>query len=251
MTTEDVLLNQDIIKKEVREYVVEEEEEDEEQQVEKKRIYWIPLESNPDVLNHIIRNNGVDPDWSFVDFLGFDEESLSEIPKQVSAIIFLFPETPKYLEFREKEESYLKIHEQNISPNIMHFKQTIGNACGMMALIHCLAHNSHLLQPGLFSRIVEETKGMSPSERAEYLETCEELAKVHDDAARFGQSSVPELGMDPGHHYIAFVEVDNHLYELDGSFPINHGKCTNFVQVSILYAVDYVFIKQIFRILLK
>lgn len=49
MTTEDVLLNQDIIKKEVREYVVEEEEEDEEQQVEKKRIYWIPLESNPDV----------------------------------------------------------------------------------------------------------------------------------------------------------------------------------------------------------
>lgn len=50
MTTEDILLNQDVIKKEVYEYVPEEEEEDEEQQQpEKKRIYWIPLESNPDV----------------------------------------------------------------------------------------------------------------------------------------------------------------------------------------------------------
>lgn len=116
----------------------------------------------------------------------------------------------------------------------MHFKQTIGNACGMMALIHCLAHNSHLLGPGLFSQIVEDTKGMSPSERAEYLEKCEELAKVHDEAARsFGQSEVPELGVNPAHHFIAFAEVDDHLYELDGTFPINHGKCTNFVQVNI------------------
>lgn len=47
MSTEEVLINEDVITKE---YVPEEEEEDEEiQQSEKKRIYWIPLESNPDV----------------------------------------------------------------------------------------------------------------------------------------------------------------------------------------------------------
>lgn len=156
-------------------------------------------------------------------------------------MVFLFPGTPNYFAFREKEEAHLKIHEQNISPNIMHFKQTIRHACGMIALLHCLAHNNHLLQPGVFSKIVEETKDMSPSERGEYLETCQELAKIHDDAARHGQSTIPAPEDDVPGHFIAFVEVDDHLYELDGSFPINHGKCTDFVQVSKIIKRDIEF----------
>lgn len=214
-----------------------EEDMDEEQQLQSKKakIQWIPLESNPDVLNSIIHNNGVDPNWSFTDVLGFDDESLSLIPKPVVAMIFLFPGTQNYFSFREKEEAHLKIHEQNISPNIMHIKQTISHACGMIALLHCLAHNSHLFTStgSIFSKIVEETSGMSPLERGEYLETCQELAKIHDDAARHGQSRVPAPEDNVPNHFIAFVQVDGHLYELDGSFPINHGKCIDFVQESV------------------
>lgn len=77
--------------------------------------------------------------------VGFDAESLAMIPQPVAAIIFLFPITDAYEEFREKEETHLKVHEQNISSNLIYYKQTISNACGMMALLHSIANNNHLV----------------------------------------------------------------------------------------------------------
>lgn len=170
---------------------------------------------------------------------GFDEESLALLPHPVSAIIFLFPDTYNYEQFREKEEAHLKIHEQNISPNLMYFKQTISNACGMMALLHSLSNNAHLVGPGLFSKIIDDTCNMSPEERGEYLETCRELAEIHDYGAHHGQSKTPLLQDNVTNHFICFVNVDDHLYELGtGAFPINHGKSTDFVQVIFLVYQD-------------
>ncbi|KAG2202142.1 hypothetical protein INT47_008114 [Mucor saturninus] len=219
MTKENTLLNEDIQPS---------------QQLKESKPIWIPIESNPDVLNKIIHENGVDPTWSFIDILGFDEESIAELPNQVAAIIFLFADTENYLQFRDREDAHLKIHEQSISPNLMYFKQTITHACGMMALLHSLANNAHLVGPGLFSKIIEDTSNMSPEERGEYLETCQELAKIHDSAARQGQSKIPSQDSII-HHFVCFVNVDDHLYELDGSrvFPINHGKSTNFVKDAV------------------
>ncbi|KAI8047755.1 hypothetical protein BDF21DRAFT_433884 [Thamnidium elegans] len=223
MTKEEVIMQEQDINEDINE---------EQQQVKQPKLRWLPLESNPDVLNKIIHENGVDSEWSFTDVLGFDNESLSLIPKPVAAIIFLFPGTKTHKDFLEKEESHLKIHEQNISPNLMYFKQTISNACGMMALLHSLANNDHLVGPGLFSKIIEDTRNMSPDERGEYLESCKELAELHDYGARHGQSATPALEDLFTNHFICFVQVDEHLYELDGSraFPINHGKSVDFVQ---------------------
>lgn len=169
-------------------------------------------------------------------YVGLDEKSISLIPKPAAAIIFLFPGTANYEAFREKEEAHLKIHEQNISPNLMYFKQYIGNACGMMALLHAVSNNDHLVGPGLFKKIIEETRTMSPEERGEYLETCQELAAIHDYSARHGQSKTPEMDDACNNHFICYVTVDDHLYELDGgrAFPINHGKSTDFIQVCCL-----------------
>lgn len=152
----------------------------------------------------------------------------------MGAIIFLYPDTYNYHQFRDQEEAHLKIHEQNISPNLIYFKQTISNACGMIALLHSLSNNAHLVGPGLFAKIIDDTCNMSPDERGEYLETCQELAEIHDFGARQGQTHTPSLQDIITNHFICFVNVDNHLYELDGTraFPINHGKSTNFVKVS-------------------
>jgi ubiquitin carboxyl-terminal hydrolase L3 len=63
------------------------------------------------------------------------------IPTPVEAIIFLFPITEAYEKFKDEEEAHLTKCEQSISPNVVFFKQTIANACGMIALLHSVASN--------------------------------------------------------------------------------------------------------------
>lgn len=70
---------------------------------------------------------------------GFDPELLAMIPRPVQAMIFLFPITEAYEKFKDEEEAHLLKCEQSISPDVVFFKQTISNACGMMALLHSVA----------------------------------------------------------------------------------------------------------------
>jgi ubiquitin carboxyl-terminal hydrolase L3 len=72
---------------------------------------------------------------------GFDPELLAMIPQPVQAIIFLFPITDIYEKFKDEEEAHLIKCEQAISPDVIFFKQTISNACGMMAILHSIASN--------------------------------------------------------------------------------------------------------------
>lgn len=86
----------------------------------------------------------------------------------------------------------------------------------------------------MFSEIIEKAKTMSIDERVELLENSDELAAVHAAAASHGQTAPPDQADPIDLHFICFVEVDQHLYELDGrkAFPINHGKCEHLVEVS-------------------
>ncbi|OAD76408.1 hypothetical protein PHYBLDRAFT_158308 [Phycomyces blakesleeanus NRRL 1555(-)] len=193
---------------------------------------WLPLEANPDVWNKIIHRLKVNSQWNFVDVYGFEPELLAMIPRPVTAIIFLFPLTENYEKFKEEEEAHLARHEQNISPDLIFFKQTIANACGMIAILHAIANNDNeIVGPGLLSNLLEKAAPMSPDERAELLENCTELSSVHQEAANQGQTQTPDLGDEVNLHFSCFVKVDDHLYELDGRkpFPINHGKCTDLV----------------------
>lgn len=89
--------------------------------------------------------------------------------------------------------------------------------------------------PGLFKRIIEEARDLSPEERAVVLENSTELAQIHQTCAQDGQTHVPDINEDVDLHFITFIVADNHLYELDGRkvFPINHGKCTDLVEASV------------------
>lgn len=51
----------------------------------------------------------------------------------------------QYETFKQEEEEKLKDQPQEVSPNVYFMRQTIGNACGTIGLIHAVANNqAHL-----------------------------------------------------------------------------------------------------------
>ncbi|KAJ3009286.1 Ubiquitin carboxyl-terminal hydrolase isozyme L3 [Thoreauomyces humboldtii] len=162
---------------------------------------------------------------------------LAFIPRPVIAVVLLFPITQKYEAFRRSEESQIRSTGQTVSPDLYFVRQTIGNACGTIGLLHALANNLDTLRPGPgpLKSILDQTMSSSPDDRAKVLETSEDLARVHEASSREGQTSAPSSEDDVDTHFIAFVKKDGCLYEMDGRkpFPINHGSSTDVLVDSV------------------
>uniref|UniRef100_A0A8C1DY61 Ubiquitin carboxyl-terminal hydrolase n=2 Tax=Cyprinus carpio TaxID=7962 RepID=A0A8C1DY61_CYPCA len=192
---------------------------------------WLPLEANPEVMNQFLRQLGLVPTWQFGDVYGLDAEVLSLVPRPVCAVLLLFPITEKYETFRQEEEAKIKAQGQELSSDVYFMKQTIGNACGTIGLIHAVANNQRYLEfepnSPLKAFLLTSAK-MSPEEKAAFLEKDESIRVTHESSAQEGQTEAPSLDEKVDLHFIAFVNVEGHLYELDGRkpFPIVHGKTT-------------------------
>uniref|UniRef100_A0A9J7XV91 Ubiquitin carboxyl-terminal hydrolase n=1 Tax=Cyprinus carpio carpio TaxID=630221 RepID=A0A9J7XV91_CYPCA len=178
-----------------------------------------------------LRQLGLVPTWQFGDVYGLDAEVLSLVPRPVCAVLLLFPITEKYESFRQEEEAKIKAQGQEVSSDVYFMKQTIGNACGTIGLIHAVANNQRHLEfepnSPLKAFLLQSAK-MSPEEKAAFLEKDESIRVTHESSAQEGQTEAPSLDEKVDLHFIAFVNVEGHLYELDGRkpFPIVHGKTT-------------------------
>ncbi|KAJ1900273.1 ubiquitinyl hydrolase 1 [Kickxella alabastrina] len=195
-----------------------------------KKIRWVPLESSPEALSKVMHRLGVDTSVAFSDVWGLDEELLAMVAQPVLSLIFLFPLTDKYDEERKKE---IASSDNKVSPNVWFMRQTIGNACGTMAVFHALGNNQQSVPIG--GHLVEffaKVKDMSPGERAAALETDEIVANSHKESAADGQTEAPSADSRTDLHYVAFVSVDGDLYELDGrqTTPINLGPSTDLLK---------------------
>lgn len=186
-------------------------------------MQWKAMEINPEMLNKVLAKLGVTGGWRFVDILGLEPESLRSVPSPVCALLLLFPLTSQHESFREKQIEELK--SQETSPKIYFMKQTIGNSCGTVGIIHAVANNKEKLELGdgsILKRFLDETINLTPEERASYLEKNEDIQAVHDAVAQEGQCRV-EASLN--FHFIIFINMDGNLYELDGRmpFPVKHG----------------------------
>lgn len=68
---------------------------------------------------------------------------------------------------------------------------------------------------------------MTPEQRAEALQADDGLDAVHDEFAQMGQTDAPRPDEKVGLHFVAFVQHEGTLFELDGRMdhPIDHGAC--------------------------
>jgi ubiquitin carboxyl-terminal hydrolase L3 len=71
----------------------------------------------------------------------------------------------------------------------------------------------------------DKAKSLSPEERGKLLTEDVNFINVHQDLAAEGQTAAPPSDAVITNHFIALVNVNDELFELDGSknFPISHG----------------------------
>lgn len=197
-----------------------------------KKLFSV-LENNPEVMNHLARALGLSDQLSFHDIYSLTEpDLLALIPRPVYALLVIIPLTPTWHAARQSEDTdKLEYAGKGASEPVIWFKQTIGNACGSIGLVHCLLNSgaSEYIQPGsLVDRIREDALPKGIWERAKVLEDSDEFEKAHAEAAQLGDTPTPEPKSDEhtGQHFVAFVKAkDGHLWELEGARagPLDRG----------------------------
>mmetsp|Transcript_6462 Transcript_6462/g.11526 ORF Transcript_6462/g.11526 Transcript_6462/m.11526 type:complete len:238 (-) Transcript_6462:8911-9624(-) len=189
---------------------------------------WVPLESNPEVLTKYARQLGMRGDAQFYDVYSID--LLDMVPQPVFAVILLFPITARTEQIRvESAKSTSDLDLTELSKPFF-CKQTIGNACGTIAILHAIANSPRELIPlaesSFFSEFLQRAQSSTPDQRAHALETSTELCQTHAQFARQGQTETPSQDQDIDLHFVSFVHCDGTLFELDGRqlSPCIHGK---------------------------
>uniref|UniRef100_A0A0D9YVU1 Ubiquitin carboxyl-terminal hydrolase n=2 Tax=Oryza TaxID=4527 RepID=A0A0D9YVU1_9ORYZ len=170
---------------------------------EKMGKRWIPLEANPDVMNQFMWGLGVaEGEAQFCDVYGLDDELLAMVPQPVLAVLFLYPLTS--LDDDEEESGAAATStagDKDLSKRVYFTKQTVGNACGTVGVIHAIgnaASKLKLVEGSYFDRFYKQTVDMDPVQRAAFLEEDDEMEDAHSVAASAGDTD-------------ANVEVNEHF----------------------------------------
>ncbi|OAA69458.1 ubiquitin hydrolase [Cordyceps fumosorosea ARSEF 2679] len=195
----------------------------------------IPLENNPEVFTSLLHDLGLSQKLGFYDVYSIDDaDLLAIIPRPAHALIFITPAEMYYASRKEdgiscdmavEKMTYTKTGDDPV----LWFRQTIGNACGLYALIHSVANGpgkQYVQKESLLDRLFAEAKPLQPESRARVLYDSQELEEAHMRAARKGDSIPPPAENHPALHFIAYVKgPDGHLWELEGQTdgPVDRG----------------------------
>jgi ubiquitin carboxyl-terminal hydrolase L3 len=195
------------------------------------RKTFIPLENNPDVFTHLVHRLGVSPKLGFYDVYSIDEpDLLALVPRPVHALIFIAP-APIYHRVRSADAGSKELTYDGAgdAEPVVWFKQTIGHACGLIALLHSVSNGParDFVRPDSdLGRLLADAVPLKPLARAELLYGSAELERAHMAAAVRGDTAAPSSADPNGYHFISFVRgKDGHLWELEGSWdgPIDRG----------------------------
>lgn len=227
------------------------------------RTHWIPLESNPEVITAFARRLGMPSSFAFHDVYGLDEELLAMVPGQpVRALILLFPITAATERAAKSQDAELEAAGALQAPGgVYYMKQTVGNACGTIAMLHAIANSRAVMglegegaeeggkkteadnkdnddgeDRSFLRRFFAATAALSPAERGKFLERppadAPDLAQAHRRAAERGDTAAPDAEADVDLHFVALVPAAGRVWELDGRRrgPVDHGPLSDGVE---------------------
>ena len=190
-----------------------------------EKQFWLPLESNPEVLNDFALKLRASPSHVFHDIFGLDAELLAMVPQPAVAVLLLFP-SDEMSAAKAAQLERLRGEGYAPEPGLFFMRQFVGNACGTIATIHALCNNSFLLDPASdLGAFLEANLALDADARGANLARAGFISAATSESAQGGQTAAPEVGADVNHHFVAFVAHQGNVYELDGTkpWPINHG----------------------------
>lgn len=183
-------------------------------------------------MNPLKQRLGLSDDAQFYDVYSLDEpELLAHIPRPAYALLVIIPLTKAWHDERiaedAKEEEYTGYGDKE---PVIWFKQTIGNACGSIGLLHAAINGPAaklILSGSPLEKIRRDAIPLKMPERAQILYDCQPFEDAHASVANIGDTAPPQdLGAHAGQHFVTFVKADDgHLWELEGSRkgPIDRG----------------------------
>ncbi|KAI1763469.1 putative ubiquitin carboxyl-terminal hydrolase [Hypoxylon sp. FL1150] len=190
---------------------------------------WVMLENHPEVMNQLAAKLGLSSELAFYDVWSLDEpELLAHIPRPAMALLVILPLTPAWDRDRRAEDAEKSDYEGS-GPDepVIWFKQTIGNACGSIGLLHCAINGeaAGCIQPGSdLEQIRRAAIPLKMKERADLLYNSAPFEAAHKSCVQLGDTVASSDGHS-GQHFVAFVKAGGHLWELEGSRkgPLDRG----------------------------
>ena len=166
------------------------------------RENWVGLESNPEVLTEYAHKMGVSKTWGFSDVFGLDEEALKMVPAPCAGIIFLYPFSQV-----EARKRTLGTDRGKQVPGVWYMDQTIGNACGAVALMHTVMNAMERVakDSSFCLKFQTDAKGANSRERGELFGSA--LRELHKEVSGRGQTEAPKANADLDFHFVSLVPV--------------------------------------------
>ncbi len=209
------------------------------------------VENNPEVMSSLVHKLGLSQKLAFHDVFSIDEpELLAFVPRPAHALLLVFPVSETYEKSRVQEDKDRPEYQgHGPEEEVIWYKQTIGNACGLIGLLHGVSNGAARSNIGQFqcwlqpynlsilrnaseqgsnlAKLLDDAIPLKPVERADLLYESDALESAHQAAATGGDTSAPAADDSVDLHYVCFVKSkNNHLWEMDGrrKGPLDRGQ---------------------------
>ena len=106
-------------------------------------------------MTSLVHKLGLSSDLSWHDVYSLDDPSLlAFVPRPAHALLLVFPVSEAYRRLRAQEDEPLPEYSgSGPHEEVLWFKQTIGNACGLMGLLHSVTNGMTRELIGMLLRI--------------------------------------------------------------------------------------------------